>query len=234
MESDHIEKWLHREIEEPAKRVIEKAVCRARITPGEWRDLIRFVAAQDVRTPAHFSRCLAGYSTIVPETIERSLRDLKEKLTRSPALSTQEEETAALAQTQGMPFPMRTTVVDDDNGMATVRVEVLGGRRLWLYEIQRVLGSTWETLAEHRWTILEAPVGIAWFTSDDPVMKLHTRNDGTYNFGGGWNSPRTEILMPLSPKHMLYTRMGSKPPERGHVLPRDIAMRFRRLLLKPG
>jgi hypothetical protein len=33
---------------------------------------------------------------------------------------------------------------------------------------------------------------------------------GRYDFKGGWGNKGTEILLPLSPHHLLYTRVGHR------------------------
>jgi hypothetical protein len=47
-------------------------------------------------------------------------------------------------------------------------------------------------------------------TSDDPVILLNYNSLSNYNFNGGWNSIGTEIIFPLSPKHILYTKIGDR------------------------
>jgi hypothetical protein len=54
-ESDEVEKWLDREFEGPAEESLHKATSEARLTPDDWRRLVCFLAAQDVRTPARFA-----------------------------------------------------------------------------------------------------------------------------------------------------------------------------------
>jgi hypothetical protein len=46
--------WLDREFEKPAEEPLRKASTGARMSYDDWKQLIRFVAAQDVRTPAYY------------------------------------------------------------------------------------------------------------------------------------------------------------------------------------
>jgi len=84
--------------------------------------------------------------------------------------------------------------------------------------MQRALEHTWQELRKHKWTILRPPEGTAWFTSDNPVVRLNFSSTGKYDFGGGWGSPGSEILLPLGPQHILYTQIGKRPPLRGETM----------------
>ena len=50
--SDDFEKWLEHEYEAPAASALERAVGDERLSPPDWQHLVRFAAAQDLRTPA--------------------------------------------------------------------------------------------------------------------------------------------------------------------------------------
>jgi hypothetical protein len=50
-ETDEFEQWLDQEIETPAAEVIEKAISDTQLTPDDWKRLVQFLAAQQVRTP---------------------------------------------------------------------------------------------------------------------------------------------------------------------------------------
>jgi hypothetical protein len=69
-----------------------------------------------------------------------------------------------------------------------------------------------------------------WFTSDDPVIRLNYHNPEKYDFDGGWNHKGTEIFMPLSPNHLLYTQVGKRPPRRGTQCSHELAGIFRRCI----
>ena len=47
-----IEGWLAEDYEAPADEALERATAGQRLTAEQWRHLIRFVAAQDVHSPA--------------------------------------------------------------------------------------------------------------------------------------------------------------------------------------
>lgn len=57
-ETDDIERWLNNEFESPAQESIDKAVSNGRLAATDWEKLVRFLAAQDVRTPARLSEQL--------------------------------------------------------------------------------------------------------------------------------------------------------------------------------
>jgi hypothetical protein len=215
-ETDEVEKWLAKEFEDPAELALQKATSDDRLTPEDWKNLVRFLAAQDVRTPARLAESLKRWNAELPNFLEETLRD-----------SVQEFVTA---KTQGKPllyselssnesFPVRVTTERNEDETGTIRVETFAGRGLWLFQIRRLLTHTAKVLLQHRWTILSPPSGIRWFTSDDPVIRLNAYSPGKYDFGGGWGRPGTEILLPLGPHHLLYTQVGRTPPPRGTILP---------------
>ena len=62
-ESDEIEDWFGREFETPVKEAIDRATHDQRLTTSHWKSLIRFVAAQDVRTPARLMERMAEWQS---------------------------------------------------------------------------------------------------------------------------------------------------------------------------
>ncbi len=96
--------------------------------------------------------------------------------------------------------------------------------------MRHLLTSTLNRLSDHRWTILSAEDDLLWFTTDDPVVRLNFRSPSDYDFKGGWAVPKTNIFLPLSPKHLLFTQVGEKTYQRGEVLPRHMAIMLRRMI----
>ena len=69
-EADVIENWLARDFEDPAEPVIEKVISGARMYPPDWQCLARFVAAQDVRTPARMMEMIKRWQKSLPDLVQ--------------------------------------------------------------------------------------------------------------------------------------------------------------------
>jgi hypothetical protein len=190
--------------------------------------LVRFLAAQDVRTPARLVENLQRWYKTLPgllqNTLDESVRKLESMKSRGEKLPSAESSLTEY-------FPLRIkTEINPGQEFGTLKAETVVGRGLWLFSIKRLLTKTAEVLHQHRWTILSPPKGMKWFTSDDPVIRLNYHDARKYDFDGGWGSKGTEIFMPLSPSHLLYTQVGARPPRRGTQFSLDQAGLIRRLI----
>jgi hypothetical protein len=114
----------------------------------------------------------------------------------------------------------------------TLKAELLAGRGMWFFSMRHTLTRTLRHLERHKWTILRSPERMPWFTSDDPVIRLNYSSESNHNFHGGWGSDGTEIILPLSPQHLLYTCIGRQPPLRGSVVTREVATSIRRVIAR--
>jgi len=227
-ESDEIEKWFAREYETPAEEPIQKATSDARLTPSDWRILVRFLAAQDVRTPARLIEGLQNWQTILPDILENTLQETVQKL---EALSLRGEKLKDTRSPLAEYLPLRIkTEIEPGQELCTLKAETIVGRSTWLFSIRHLLTNTAKILHQHRWTILSPPNGMTWFTSDVPVIRLNFHSSEKYDFNGGWGSKGTEIFLPLSPYHLLYTKVGYHPPARGSKFLRNHAELIRRFI----
>lgn len=229
--TDQIEHWLESEFEFPAAEALQKVWDGARLTSQDWEKLARFLAAQDVRTPARMVEILDRMTTTLPDLMQTSLEGtvafLEDKLAKGEKIS------PPPVGTELQTFPGRLTtqsVEGADRGLA--KYEVTVGRSLWHWNMKELLTRTANVLLMHRWTILHCPRGMQWLTSDDPVIKLNYYGPEKYDFKGGWASVGTEIFMPLTPKHLLYTKVGERPPSRGHVVQPWFAELIQRLSIE--
>jgi hypothetical protein len=227
-ESDSIERWFDSEFESPAEESIKKAVTGHKLSPNDWRLLIRFLAAQDVRTPARMIEILNRGEKIVPEVTDNILKNLVEEFQELKATGNLPKPNR-LDHSNLLPIKVETDFPPNQD-VGTLKVETTVGRGYWLFSIKYLLENTIKHLLNHQWTILHSPKEIEWLTSDDPVVKLNYNSDTEYDYGGGWGSNGTEIFMPLSPKHLLYTRIGDKRPPRGTTLTMQQAFIFQRLI----
>lgn len=227
-ESDEIENWLSREFESPAEEPIRKVIEDHTLNASDWRALIRFVAAQDVRTPARLIQSMKRAVEESPQQLEEVLAHAKE------AMQTAKETGQPLPKRSvpsGEYMPLRvTTEIDEERKAGRLKVELLIGRGSWHFEIKHLLDKTLNVLLTHSWGILRPPEDLLWFTSDDPVVKLNYYNEYKYDFGGGWNNPGSEIMLPLSPRHLLFTHIGAPASPDGTVLPYKKAKFIRRFI----
>lgn len=229
-ETDEVERWLDREFEAPAEEAIRKATSDERLSREDWRSLIRFAAAQDVRTPARLVENLRRWSATLQEVIDDTLRRSVEKLQSAiDSGGPPPELEAPPANAEYLPFRV-STEIEPGAEMGMLKAETIVGRGLWLFHIRHLLTKTLNVLHQHRWTILSPPAGMKWFTSDDPVIRLNFERIGKYDFGGGWGRVGSEILLPLGPYHLLYTQIGKRPARRGERMPQAQARLVRQFI----
>lgn len=231
-ETDEIERWLDRDFEAPGALPLQKATSGNRLSPADWRHLIRFLAAQIVRTPAYLmdnlSRWNADASRLLNSTLQRSAETLEaaEKSGRTVELS-------KFPNSDYLPLCVSVEPpIQEGQRTRPVKATLVVGRGLWLFNMRHLLSPAGATklLFDQKWSIVSPYEGLTWFTSDDPVIRLNYRGPGNYDFKGEIGNPGTEIVLPLSPHHLLYTRIGHSPLPRGTALPRERTEAIRRVI----
>lgn len=226
-QSDDFERWIDSEFESPAAAIIEAASAGRKLSKDDWWVLVRFLAAQDVRTPARLLEGLSRWR----ETVPRMVEEITLSVARGLEVGTAKNPRVATPKYADL-LPIRVSAepnADGDGG--TLRVETDIGRGYWLFQIKHLLSNTAAVLHQHRWSMMVAPEGVEWITSDDPVLKLNFQSEREFNFGGGWASAGSEILLPISPRRLMYTKIGEKrrpseihaTHEVAHVINRMIA-----------
>lgn len=228
-EDDSVERWLDCDFEAPAQEPMGKAVSGRRLDPDDWRMLIRFIAAQDVRTPKRLRWSLKHAEEYFPTTMQRSIESSVRKLeNRDPEMDAPPKP-AVKPQVGNLPFRVSVEPHVAASG-GTLKAEFLIGRTTWLFMIDRLLTQTLKVLYRHRWTILHPPPGVTFFTTDAPVLRVNYNSLEDYHFDGGWGHPGTEIMMPLGPEHLMYTQVARPVPPRGSRLQKDHASLIRRFM----
>lgn len=229
-ETDDIERWLDREFEAPAATPLQKATSGCRLTDVDWRHLVRYLAAQMVRTPAYLLENLprwnADAQSLLNSTLQESVQKLEAAKNTGKAIELPEAPNSEY-------LPLRVIAkVQPGKKIGQLGAEMVVGRGLWLFNMRHLLSGAGAArrLHEHRWSILAPCEGLTWFTSDDPVIRLNYYELGRYDFKGGIAKSGTEILLPLSPHHLLYTRVGYRPPPRGTTLSRVQTEMIRRFI----
>jgi hypothetical protein len=228
-DSDEIEQWLSRDFEQPASEVLVKIAEDRQLRKEDYRTLTRFVAAQMVRTPAFLIKSLPLWRKQAEKQTEEALKDVRHALERSKATG------IALDKPEPGPnnkyYPLRVSQERSADGKnVALKVETAVGRGTWIYAMRHLLTQTVEKFTLHKWSIIHSENHLPWFTSDDPVIALNYRNENSYDFEGGWGISRTNIIMPLSPRHLLFTQVGDKRLPNGTVFDRQTATLLRRII----
>lgn len=228
-QTDEFERWLDREFEAPADEVISRVVREERLSPDHWRTLIRFALAQDVRTPARYREFVARQAVslqpLLNKTLERSVAALELAVSEGRSLP-------QFQCTESEKFPINLVVDRQPDGTGMLQAQTIVGRRLWVWSARRLLTDTIKKIPMKGWTILNAPPGLSWPTSDNPLVRLNFHRAEKYDFRGGWGVQNGDIILPLSPKHLLYTCIGNRPQIRGATLDYHTAQLMRRIIIE--
>jgi len=226
--SDEVERWFDAEFEAPAEDALAKATSDRRLSPDDWRRLVAFLAAQFVRTPSRLLQNLRRWEQTLPAVLQESLERAVREVGAAKDAGTPIEQKPSPNREY---VPAKVTVTRGvGNEPGHVRLEAVSGRGMWLFSMRHLLTQRLDILHGHRWTILRAPKDTPWFTSDDPVLMLRFHSPQQFDLAGKWNEQGTEIMLPLSPQHLLYTQVGQRPPMRGETMPREQAMLLRRII----
>ena len=229
-DSDEIERWLDRDFEVPASRSIAKVVSESRLTSEDWNNLFRFAVAQSVRTPAGLQSFMRRQSKTLESVLSESMEGSVAKI--DSALSSGVELEPAPVADPYNKLPLKIQRVKNEDGEEGLQAHVLNGRKFWIWHLEHVLKSTIHRIPTHRWTILHAPPGVTWPTTDNPFTRLGVGAKGELSLEGGWGVRGTRLFIPLSPKHLLYACVGFRPPQRGTTLSLYDAAFLRTMILK--
>jgi hypothetical protein len=211
-EVDALERWLNEEYETPGLAAVEKVVNDDRLSADEWQDLARFFAVQNVRTPGAYSRFMDFCHRNVQPMLDNTMRRLEGMLQRAKAAG------AAAALPPHAPSEldraMRLRVThgpSDEPGKALVQAVMSADRSLWIGSIRHTLGGIAQVLTTHRWEILTPFGDEEWPLTDEPALCVNWYGPGRFDLKGGWGNPRGDLMLPLSPRHLLHCEIGKRP-----------------------
>lgn len=201
-EIDDFEKWFDKEFESPVKVVFDNLLKGHSLNEDESIKLSRFVGAQYMRTPARLNDLMARWHTEMPPLLEDVLQNTVKKLEANPQIISSQpqisEETKLL--------PIKVTVNKD---IGQMKVDSLVGKGMYLFALKHLLTKTVKVLEKHQWHVIQAANGVSFPTSDNPVICLNYNSEREYDFKGGWGKKNGNIIMPISPKLILITQIGS-------------------------
>lgn len=211
-ETDDFERFLASEYETPAQEALKKVRNNQTLNAEDWDKLIRLFAAQDVRTPASYVEMTERLDKILPNLLQTNLENSVQKFKKSKGQSTIKSETGSDQFFQNT-FNIQV-VRTPETGEAYISAEVVNDRTLWLETQRMLLKKTVKALLQHKWSIFTPATGMEWFTTDHPAVRLNYYGNGNYDLKGGWGKNGADLFMALTPYHLLYTNIGTEPPDR--------------------
>ncbi|MCC6192463.1 MAG: DUF4238 domain-containing protein [Anaerolineales bacterium] len=215
-EVDEFEHWIEAEYETPAQQALERAGSGQALTGSDWEPLLLYVAAQDLRTPLNYIESVSRWHDQLPRVLQRTIEKAVRKLQADKRAGRKQKVKKASGK---QPFADVLKMQIDPHARpetkeGEIRVSLVAGRHLWLESQKHLLNRTAKVLLSHKWSIIEAPSDAEWFTSDHPVVRVNYYGNGKYDLKGGWGNKGGNIIMPLSPKYLLFTQIGDKFPRR--------------------
>ncbi len=204
-EVDDFEKWFNKEFESPVKIVFEKLLNGYSLSTEESQKLSRFVAAQHLRTPARLNTLMAQWRTEMPQVFEDTVQKISKQLEAQPQLINSYPQTPEEAKL----LPIKVMVNKDKQ---QIEVKSLVGKGMYLFALKHLLTKTVSVTEKYKWDVIHATNDVSFPTSDDPVICLNYNSEKDYDFKGGWGKKNGNIIMPISPKLLLITQIGSNMP----------------------
>lgn len=205
--SDELERWFNEAFESPAAEAIAKVRSNARLNTSDYHRLIYYLASLDVRTPVSYIEHQRLWEREMPQLMDDVMQGAKHQLERA---ATEGIPLPRPTDPEDNPIPLTVTIDRDAPDGPRIKAQVVLGRELWIHSIRRILRGIVSVLKNHQWHIVRPHHGYAWPTSDHPVLRLNFNSVDEYDFGGGWGNKGSEILLPLSPEHLLYTQVGHR------------------------
>lgn len=210
-EADDIEKNLNEKFEMPASKPLKKAIRGEELSDDEWKTIINYIGCQIVRTPAFVSKMLNISKNKLGKTFQQTISEIGKVLNNTPL-----EELKKHAQEQdntesNKMFPLKIVDTGIDCGDKRIlKVETIIGKSYYLHEMLHLLDETIKVLHKHEWRVIDLDDRVKIPTSDDPVICLNYYSSDNYDFGGGWDNNGSEIIFPISPNKIIYTKVGAK------------------------
>jgi hypothetical protein len=210
-EVDDFERWINAEYEQHAFGPLESLVRGGRVSASDWESISRFVAAQDVRTPTSFLQFKKLYDEHAPEILEELVEEIvRLRRTGQPI---PKPDGPPEGFTEAFRLKLRQNPSGPNAGVAELEVNV-ASRKLWLASQRHVLGRSAQLLSAGRWSVFTPHGDDEWVLTDHPVLRLKWYGPERYDFEGGWARPGGEIMMPVSPCHLLYMQVGTRVESR--------------------
>ncbi len=191
---DFFERVLASHVEAPFALIRNKLVYGLEVgilpvlTDRERLDLAVYIAAQQMRTAAHWRKMEWIGSVHATFDVRARLEAALRRGPRSPGL-------------EGMaPREIRKYIAELDRG----ELKVVPPREHWLGSFMKASYEMAPSIAALPWRLERSSGAVEFVTSDAPiVVATRTSGETRYSLGGGWANPACETIFALSPTHVL-------------------------------
>ena len=187
---DTFEKFLAERIEGPALRGLERLTNGEEMSSQDRQRIALFVAYQEYRSQQMRDTITDFVTQIGKSILDVSLQNLDYMKNAF----------------EGMGKP----VSDEDlvrmaEAWKSGGIEVEATKAAWLSSAS-IPTKIAEMLYRMPWTVVVAPDGVEFLTSDTPIVKVVTDPKVPQMFAGGWLSPSAESTFALDPHHVLVIK----------------------------
>lgn len=230
-EADDIEKYTNEKFETPASKPLKKAVEGKELLEDDWKAIINYIGCQIVRTPAFVSKMLDISKNKLKDTFQQTISEIEKKLNNMSLEELKNYSKSKVYRENNEMFPLKIVDTGVNCGdKSLVKVETVIGKSYYLQGMMHLLSETIGVLHKHEWRIINLDDKVKIPTSDDPVICLNYYADDTYDFGGGWNNIGSEIIFPISPSKLIYTKVGEKDIQ--FELNYDLSMKIKTMIVE--
>lgn len=230
-ESDATERWFATEIETPGLEASRKLITGKSTTRSDWEAVIRLYCLQLIRTPQDYFESMARWERDMPELLDRTSREALQQLEDARAEGRALETPTDPSNPFSNLFRIEVHRTEEPGTGGTLATSVTLGRRLWLSGIRHLLeGNAMKTMLGYHWSVLRPAPGFEWPLPDQPGLRLGYMGPERFNFQAGIGQKRADLMMPLSPQHLLHVEVGNHRPG-FHLLSVEHTRIIRRALL---
>ena len=206
---DDIENYFCDKYESPASFVLKKIDAGSAVSKNDINCLVDYWLVQYFRTPTFMNKLME----LVPGAFDR----VAAQIPRLIAGYLQEKESGTdrrnFSQVAPLePFPYQPIEIDFDLKSAEVTSAISLGRTSFLSSIaSHVNGVVGDRVRNCNWSIVRPPRGRCFITSDNPAIayRVNSRNEIEVD-GVGLGQSGTTLVLPLTPRAALFTRVGSQ------------------------
>lgn len=232
VERDDFEHMFNERFETPATDPLRRAREGEVLSDEDMAAIIRFICAQHVRTLGFFFASREVNATYIPEAMRETLEEIRDgKPAKNDASTVSDSATKEIAFNELVPITM--TLFDYDEEHTGVKFEMTMGKGFWLSEIQHHLNDQsllMRALCSLEWSIVDAPEGVSWPTSDRPlVLGVFLPNGKTTCVYGLMEAHI--LLFPISSQKLLATCLRDNLPSKHFVASAEGAKLFREMII---